>query len=262
MALSDDDLARLIPDVLSAAREIGIRVLKERADGLKLRTKLDDTIVSHADIISDEFWQEKLAALTPNAPVVSEESFSTLHAKKIPENYWCIDPIDSTDNFTRGGRDFSINIAFIREAFPVFGAIHFPARNLTYIASEKTGAVKYAGENAAQKIHTRPTPPEGLHIVVSSNSHGKAERLEPYTGALPLAFVRRLDGAQKFCLVAEGSADLYPRFTRISEWDIAAGHAIIKFAGGMVTNLEGQELSYGKSMDFECDEFIAYGKKI
>lgn len=244
--------------LLPSLAELGRELLRLRDAGLEIREKTDHSVVTNADFFADDFLRGALTSQSVSADYISEESAAERTA---PHSglYWCVDPLDATSDYTQGGGDFAVNIALIDAGKPVFGLIHLPHKNLFYYGAQGAGAFKISGNGAPQALQTGANAPP-WRIVVSSKSHGHAERLAPYIKG-EIASVQRLNGPAKFAMVAENSANLYPRFTRIREWDIAAGHAIVLAAGGTVTDLSGKNLVYGQDPHYRCSEFIARARQ-
>ncbi|QTL05336.1 3'(2'),5'-bisphosphate nucleotidase CysQ [Aquabacter sp. L1I39] len=222
------------------------------------RTKADGSPVTQADEASEAVILPHLRTLTPDIPVISEEEASKgLSPTVAGSRFWLVDPLDGTKEFLSGNGEFTVNIALIDQGVPVLGIVVAPALGETYWGA--ADAAFYADKDGARPIHVRPVPPEGL-VVVGSRSHGNAQAMEEFLGGRKVAEFRPAGSSLKLCLVARGVADLYPRFGPTMEWDIAAGHAILRAAGGTVRTLEGAELCYGKP---ECrnPHFIAAGQE-
>ncbi len=254
------DWQKTARDLLPQMQDLGSRLLQMRAQGLEKSLKADGTIVTNADLFADKFVSEILSGIGTGISYISEESLGNHLNPNSNSAYWCVDPVDATYDFVHGGDLFSINIALISNGLPLFGFLYFPALGLAYTGYKDT-AYKISGSHDWQPLKTS-APQENLRLVVSSNSHGKQERLEPYLPGIAIASVKRMNGAIKFGYVAEGSFDLYPRLTKIHEWDVAAGHAILEAAGGKMTDLHGKDIIYGKSGDLAVPEFLAAGRSL
>jgi 3'(2'), 5'-bisphosphate nucleotidase len=173
------------------------------------------------------------------------------------ELFWLVDPLDGTKEFLDRTDEFTINIALIEDRAPVLGVVLAPARGLLFAAAPGVGPRLEDGASR-RSIVARPIPPEGA-TMVSSRSHGDREALDRFTAARRVVRATVAGSSLKFCLLAAGEADVYPRFGRTMEWDTAAGDAILRAAGGRVTDLEGRPLTYGKP-GFENPHFIAWGR--
>jgi len=226
--------------------------------------KPDGSPVTQADLAADAIIVDGLKALRPDVPIVSEERVNRADGP-YPASFFIVDPLDGTREFIGGYNDYTVNIALVTNGRPLLGVISAPAlgllwRGLVGFGAERMSLSADADTRDASRtgIRTR-TLPEGEWIAAISRSH-----LDSRTDA----FIRQrgnarrlaIGSALKFCRVAEGSADIYPRLSAISEWDIAAGHAILEAAGGRVANSRGQPLRFGERKgDFSVPEFIAWG---
>lgn len=247
----------LIDPICNLAVEAGeIIMAYYRSGEAQTQMKEDNSPVTDADLAAHHKIVGVLQALTPNIPIVSEEN--GVHPDISGHvHFWLVDPLDGTKSFIRKTGEFTVNIALIENGTPIFGVIYIPAQGRLFYGSEKYGAFKQEPMDAPRKINARIPPEDGLAAVVSF-SH-----LSPETTAFLEAhnITSRVSASSslKFCLVAEGKADIYPRFGRTMEWDTAAGHAIVKAAGGRVENTDGTAFTYGKD-GFANPGFVAYGK--
>ena len=195
--------------------------------------------------------------MTDAFPIVGEEAFSDGRAPDVAGGpFWLVDPLDGTKEFIKRNGEFTVNIALIEVGRPVVGIVHAPVIEATYWGS-RNGAFATVGGGEAQPITARPAPADGLAALVS-RSHRTAE-VDEFLAAYTIKNEISAGSSLKFCHVAAGRADLYPRLGRTMEWDTAAhGHAVLKFAGGHVRTLEGADLTYGKA-GFENPHFVATG---
>ncbi len=261
----------LLSQLRSIAERAGAVILEiyAQSEAVEVREKADSSPVTAADEAAEAVILEALAALTPEVPVVSEEAFE---AGKIPVvgdlPFWLVDPLDGTKEFLSRNGEFTVNIALIAEGQPVAGVVHAPALSRTWLGATGQGregqglegqALEIDGRAAPKAISVRPTPAEGA-TVVASRRHGSAEDLGPFLGGRAVASEVSAGSSIKFCLVACGEADLYPRFGRTMEWDTAAGQAVLMAAGGEVIELDGRPFTYGKP-GFENPHFVARGWK-
>ncbi|SDF99961.1 3'(2'),5'-bisphosphate nucleotidase [Limimonas halophila] len=226
-----------------------------------VQEKSDESPLTKADLAADRIIGEELKQATPDIPVVSEEGVEQHGAPAVDRLFWLVDPLDGTKEFIEQNGEFTVNIALIKDGQPVLGIVYAPALNRTWL-----GARLQSGEAHAlfiddgaepEEIAARTPPAEGL-TVVASRRHGDPETLKAFLGGKPVAETKNAGSSIKFCLVASGEADLYPRFGRTMEWDTAAGHAVLAAAGGRVETTDGQPFTYGKP-DFANPEFVAYG---
>ena len=262
--MTDSNFERLqefADSILPIMHSVGVEMLSLRERGLNPKRKPDNSFVTEADLYADRYLAEHIGKVIPNVPIVSEESFIPSAIREQQDIYWCIDPLDSTKNYIDGGKNFSINIALIQNTVPILGLMTFPAMGVSYIGIPGQTANKVTNNGQIEQISAGIFEPAQVRVVVSSLGHSRKDRLEQIIPGIKISDAQRIDGAIKFAHIAEGRADLYPRFTNLSEWDLAAGDAIIHAAGGSVTDIYGQKISYGKNADFSCPHFIAFGKK-
>lgn len=240
------------------ARQAGKIIMGFYEGGAGIEIKKDKTPVTEADITANDFIVKKLKKLTPDIPIVAEESENTQDAGESGK-FWLVDPLDGTKSFIKKTGEFTVNIGLIDNGVPTIGVIYIPARDEMYFTGEDGKAYKQEGGGKPYPIEVR-TPPEAGLSVVASQSHRTPET-DAFIENLPK--VEKLVSASsslKLCLLAEGKADVYPRFGPTCEWDIAAGHAILQAAGGSLTTETGKKFAYGKP-DYLNGYFIAWGKK-
>jgi 3'(2'), 5'-bisphosphate nucleotidase len=226
-----------------------------------VRVKPDGSPVSDADERAQDLLVSRMLRIAPGLPIVAEESFSK-DAVLAPERlHLLIDPLDGTKEFLAGRSDFTVNIALVDKGRPALGCVYAPARRRLYVADMGAGAaiVRAGDQPNAQdfvRIRTRPAPPGEVRALVS-RSHLEA-RTRDFLMARSVSRLRRLGSSLKFCLIAEGKADLYPRLAPTMEWDTGAGHAVLNAAGGAVLTPQGAPLRYGKRSR-RHNGFIAWG---
>jgi len=233
---------------------------------LAARNKADRSPVTAADLASQATITAGLARIAPSLPLVCEEAAGQPVPSRLGPTFALIDPLDGTREFIGGRDEFTVNVAIVNDGVPILGVIAAPAlgliwRGLTGAGAERLRLAPGAPPgNASERavIAPRPVPAKGL-VAAISRSH-----FDPATRAFldRLAPTSRLEcgSALKFCRVAEGAADIYPRLSPTSEWDVAAGHAILAAAGGVVTTPDGRALTYGRSTEkFIVPGFVAYG---
>jgi 3'(2'), 5'-bisphosphate nucleotidase len=225
------------------------------------RMKADDSPVTAADEASQAVILEGLARILPGVPIVSEESAGHDH-EKLGESFLIVDPLDGTREFLAGRDEFTVNLAIISGGIPIAGIIAAPKRDRLWrgIVGGKAERLRLLRDGVDQPhpIHTREWPREGA-VAAISRSHFDA-RTDAFLESL--GPIQRLPSgsAIKFCQIAEGAADLYPRFATTCEWDVAAGHALVAAAGGIVRTAQGLPLVYGRAdQDFRVPSFIAWG---
>lgn len=232
----------LIP-VAKAAGRIELGYFKQ---DMEVLDKHDGSPVTLADQEAEKLIAAKLHELFPGIPMVGEESAST---GIIPDiscgTFWLVDPLDGTKEFITGSGDFTVNIALLENFVPVMGIIYAPVADELYYGAGTEAFMRLQGQ-PEQKISVRTVPEEGL-TVAASKRHGDPAQMEDFLRHKKVARIISRSSSLKFCSIAAGQADLYPRFGPTSEWDTAAGDAILRAAGGRVTTLDGQPLSYGKT---------------
>lgn len=254
------DLQKLLYETaIPVAIEAGNAALSIRDTHLKIEYKTDNSPVSNADIEANAIILSRLAST--GIPIISEESeIDVYDERKNFGLYWLVDPIDGTREFVSGGCDFTVNIALIHDASPILGVIYAPAHHTIYFGFENRHAYRASIDERQQLVRARRLPCEktGTITVVKSKSHKNAETeklIELITTHFSNTQVISRSSSLKFCLLAEGSADLYLRCRAVNEWDIAAGHAILAAAGGKLINIGNHKsISYNsetmKTPDF------------
>ncbi len=251
------DLAALAPPICDIARRAGREILAVRARGITVETKDDRSPVTEADLAANRVIVDGLRALTPDIPIVSEESTESV-AAGIPDNdlFWLVDPLDGTKEFIKNRDEFTVNIALIENSLPVLGVVQLPAKDVLVWGYTPGQAFRRQGDGPIEPIHVRAAPADGA-TVVASRSHFSAET-EAWLKSVRVAGLHQAGSSYKFCVVALGEADLYPRFGPTMEWDTAAGHAVLLAAGGSVRTPDDEPFLYGKT-DFRNGFFIARG---
>ncbi len=220
--------------------------------------KADGSPVTAADQAAEDIILPALRHLTPDIPVVSEEEASKgLSPDVTGARFWLVDPLDGTKEFLNGNGEFTVNIALIEHGQPILGVVVVPARGETY-AGAAPGTATLADSHGERPISVRAAPAHGL-TVVGSRSHGDAAAMEAFLDGRQVAEFRAAGSSLKLCLIARGEADLYPRLGTTMEWDIAAGHAVLRAAGGRVLTLKGDAFTYGKA-EYRNPHFAAYGQ--
>jgi 3'(2'), 5'-bisphosphate nucleotidase len=247
---------KLRPTTESAGRAI----LDVRARGFEVTKKADKSPVTEADQLAEGIVLAELEKLEPAYPIVAEEKIS---AGDVPQldgvAFWLVDALDGTKEFIKNGNDFTVNIALVYKGVPIFGIVHAPARKETFV-----GVIDPIGDHRRAEVwrDSKPTPisvrrrPAKV-AVVGSRSHEIADEMAKFLSGYNVGDRVAVGSSLKFCLVAEGLADLYPRFGPTCEWDTGAGHAVLRAAGGRVHTFNGVELPYKKQPDFLNGRFLA-----
>lgn len=251
------DAATLLAGIESAARDAGVAIMKVYESGFTVDLKSDNSPVTEADTAAEAIILRALRRLTPDIPIVAEEQVAA-HGTPTDtgDRFWLVDPLDGTREFLTHNDEFTVNIALVENRRPVLGVVHTPAKHLTYTGGIGLGATR-SGNGVTASIAIRRPPAEGL-TVVASRRHGSAAELDRFLAGRTVAERINCGSSLKFCLVASGEADIYPRFGPTMEWDTAAGHAVLAAAGGRITTEDGAELLYRKP-DFLNPNFIAWG---
>ena len=237
------DRARLLDEIAEAAKEAGeaIRAIVRR--GFEVEHKRDSSPVTEADRAAELIILAALARAAPGVPVIAEEEVAAGRIPAHDDLYFLVDPLDGTKEFVRGGGDYTVNIGLIERGVPVLGAVFAPATGLLHAGIAGAGAWREeAGKRSA--IRTRSRPAE--LVAVASKSHFTQATADYLEAAVGLCGHVSVGSSLKFCIVAEGKADIYPRLSPTSEWDTAAGHAVLRAAGGRVDGPDGDPLRYGK----------------
>ena len=263
MRAIDLETARsLLAPLSDVVAEATAAVLAIDRGSARLDDKDDGSPLTRADLAADRVIADGLARFAPDLPVISEERVAGAVATN-GQTFFIVDPIDGTKEFIAGYDDYTINLALVSDGKPLLGFVSAPALGLLWRGVVGAGAERVTITNgriiadSATKIHTRPCPPQWIAAV--SRSHIDS-RSEAFIRKRPGAVRKQIGSALKFCRVAEGSADIYPRLSPMSEWDIAAGHAVLEAAGGKVTDSRGRALHFGGDpASLIIPELIAWG---
>jgi 3'(2'),5'-bisphosphate nucleotidase len=241
-----NDLDRLVAELVASARRAGEAIMEVYGGDFDVTTKADDSPVTAADHAAEVVILADLARIAPDIPVVSEEAAAVGDLPEIGPRFFLVDPLDGTRAFVGRNGEFTVNIALIVDRRPVAGVVFAPAVGRLFVASA-VGAFELSLDPVApvrRPISVRPRPGRGL-TVLASRSHAD-EATERYLAGIRVAERKSAGSSLKFCLVAAGEADLYPRTGRTMEWDTAAGQAVLEAAGGSVVDFDGAPLLYGK----------------
>ena len=259
----DSELAESLVAIAIAAARV---ILEVRERGYGVETKRDASPVTEADRAAEALILKRLCEIAPAIPVIAEEAVDAGQIPDVGREFFLVDPLDGTREYVRGGGDFTVNIALVRDATPALGVVLAPATGVVYVGVAGAGAWRGRIEGSAvidrTPIHTRPPAAEAIDVV-ASRSHRT-----PETDAVIARYqVGRLVSAGssiKFCVLAAGEADLYPRMGTTMQWDTAAGDAVLRAAGGKVVTQDGKPLPYGPTdaagaEAFQNPWFIATG---
>jgi 3'(2'),5'-bisphosphate nucleotidase len=259
-------LSEFAANLAKIAHEAGDVILNHYESGTPTRIKADSSPVTAADEAAEALILARLASLAPEVPIVAEEAMA---AGKVPRalgtRFFLVDPLDGTKEFLKRNGEFTVNIALSENHRPVCGVVLAPALARAFIGDGANGAFELAAPRGtpldatqARPIRARQAPKDGLNVI-ASRSH-RDSQTDEYLRAFSIANLIAAGSSLKFCLVAAGEADLYPRLGRTMEWDTAAGQAVLEAAGGSVKTLDGVPLRYGKIGDgFANPYFVARG---
>jgi 3'(2'), 5'-bisphosphate nucleotidase len=252
------DCKRLMEAVRLLVIKAGNEILQVYENGFDISQKADMSPVTTADLASHKVIKHGLYRLTPLLPLISEEEeHLPYEIRSTWPCYWLVDPLDGTREFIKRNDEFSINIALIHHHEPVLGVVYSPVERLCYYACRGRGAHRQIAGAAAVRIHTRETPMD-CPTVVGSRSHA-GPPFRAFLQRLGRHELRRKGSALKSCMVAEGSADIYPRFGPTSEWDTAAAQCIVEEAGGYLTDMRMKSICYNAKASLENPPFVVTG---
>ncbi len=256
------DLKSLADSLVDTTRRAGAAVMEVYDSDFAVHTKDDKSPVTAADQAGEDIIVADLKRLTPDIPIVAEEAAA---AGDIPDigagPFWLVDPLDGTKEFIKRNGEFTVNIGLIADRRPVLGLVLAPALGTLYVGwmDGETGTAWRDAGAGREPIHARSPGAEGV-VVLASRSHATSEALQDFLKDVKVASMTNAGSSLKFCRLAEGAADLYPRLGPTCEWDTAAAHAVLRAAGGELTLLDGGPFLYGKAADkFLNPFFVARG---
>jgi 3'(2'), 5'-bisphosphate nucleotidase len=237
------DRLRLVDDIAEAAREAGEAILEVVRRGFDVESKTDSSPVTEADRAAELVILAALARVAPGVPVIAEEEVAAGRIPAHDDTYFLVDPLDGTKEFIRGGDDYTVNIGLIEKGTPKLGVVFAPASQRLHGGCVGEGA--WLDEGAGRSV-IRTRERGELVTAVASKSHLNQATIDYLEAAVGTCDYVSVGSSLKFCIVAEGKADIYPRAAPTSEWDTAAGHAVLLAAGGLVDGTDGEALRYGK----------------
>ena len=253
--LTSVELEAIAAEIRAICHRAGKAILDVYEQDFSVTHKEDNSPLTQADLASHTIICDALAALTPNIPLLSEESTEIDFAtRRRWRQYWLVDPLDGTREFVNRNGEFTVNIAFISDHAPVFGVVHVPVTGISYTGIEQHGASRQDPGQTPVGIHVRQ-PCANPVVVVGSRSHANPKLLH-YLAAIGDYELVSMGSSLKFCLLAEGKADFYPRLGPTSEWDTAAAHAVVNAAGGQIITLLGEPLLYNQKESLLNPEFL------
>jgi 3'(2'), 5'-bisphosphate nucleotidase len=265
--IEGDAAAALMQPLTDLVIRAGAAIMAVNRAAMRIDGKIDGSPVTEADLAADRVIAEGLARLAPQIPALSEERVDRA-TPPYDGSFFLIDPLDGTKEFVGGRDEFTVNLALVTNGTPLLGIIGAPALGLVWRGLVGRGAerLKTTDGSGAEPIHTRPYPRDGVPCVVAVSRSHLDGRTEAFIAERHGALREVFGSALKFGRVAEGGADIYPRLAPTSEWDVAAGHAVVTAAGGKITDTQGAELQFGRGrpglkgqQGFIVPEFIAWG---
>ena len=259
----DTNAMNLVDALIDLARRAGVAIMQVYAGEFEVQTKADASPLTAADLRSHRLIVDGLRRLTPDLPIISEEADPPDFAvRRTWKKYWLVDPLDGTKEFVSRNGEFTLNIALIEGSRPVLGVVGVPVREEVFVGDVKSKNAYKIAPDGRRILRTRAVSDAGGLTVVASRNHG-GPRLERYLDALAVAFStvsrKSVGSSLKFCILAEGLADFYPRLGPTSEWDTAAAQAVLTAAGGAVHRFDGVELAYNTKASLLNPEFFCVG---
>ena len=254
----------LLLEICKISLLAGDEILQIYNDKIEVVQKKDLSPLTKADIASNKIILRSLEALDNSIPILSEESLVNWNERKKWNKYWLVDPLDGTKEFIKKNGEFTVNIALIENNKPILGVIYVPTKSTLYFAQQNFGSFKInitselKSLDGAKKIFV--SNQKIIQRVIGSRSHSNQDFDEWVKNNFPNSIIVQAGSSYKFCLIAEGSADIYPRFGPTSEWDIAAGHIIVNEAGGEVRTFDNTDIKYNTKEDLLNPHFYAIGK--
>jgi len=252
------DIRSFIEPVVALAEGAGRAILEVYATNFEVQSKDDESPLTQADLAANRHIVAGLESLEPQLPIITEEAgLPDFEERRGWERYWLIDPLDGTREFVNRNGEFTVNIALINNNRPVLGVVHVPVQAKTYVGCEGVGAELRDGDEAAVAINVSAASGDPVRIVGSRSHRGAS--LDAYLERLGEHRILPMGSSLKFCVIAEGGADLYPRLGPTSEWDTAAAQAIVEQAGGRVVTLDGKPMTYNEKSDILNPHFFVIG---
>jgi len=253
--LTTHDLENIIDDVINIAHHAGEKIMAIYNSDFSVDHKDDKSPLTEADLAAHTTICRELNQLTPDIPILSEESATIAYAvRRTWPQYWLVDPLDGTREFIKQNGEFTVNIALIEGNHPVLGVIQVPVTKVCYTAIQGKGAYRQDTSNEKQQIQVKKTSLDQL-VIAASRSHGNKKQ-ETFITQFPDAQIVTIGSSLKLCMLAEGKIDIYPRFGPTSEWDTAAAQCIVEQAGGAVTTMDLAPLTYNSKESLPNPHFL------
>ena len=252
------ELKSLVEPIVALAEDAGRAILEVYSTDFDVQSKDDESPITQADLASHRWIDAGLKSLTPDIPIISEEEGLPDFAERGQwQRYWLIDPLDGTKEFINRNDEFTVNIALIENHRPILGVVHVPVFGRTYVGCEGVGASRRDGDGEPVAIRVAAQSASPARIVGSRSHRGAS--LDAYLENVGDHDMVPMGSSLKFCVVAEGGADLYPRLGLTSEWDTAAAQAVVEQAGGSVVTLDGNPMKYNAKEDILNPFFFVIG---
>jgi len=249
----------LLQEIEAIAREAGAAIMAVYARDFSVYEKEDKSPLTEADAAAHSIIAVRLATLHPPLPILSEEAVEDFSGLADSESYWLVDPLDGTKEFIKRNGEFTVNIALIKKGRPVLGVVYAPVLDVAYLAADGIGAFKVWSDGTRTPIQVSTFAEASSWRVVGSRSHA-GDSLAALLQRLGSHELVSMGSSLKFCLVAEGSADVYPRLGLTSLWDTAAAQCVVEQAGGGVIQLTGKPLSYADPSVTLNPFFVVHGR--
>ncbi len=254
----------VVLDILNIAIDAGKEILKIYNKNFNVDLKVDNSPITEADINSNNLIKKRLIEIEKNFPILTEESLVNWETRRVWNKYWLIDPLDGTKEFINRNGEFTVNISLIENNSPIFGVIYAPEKSLLYYGIKNNGSYKLITQDNIntltefKKININKNAVSKIKII-GSRSHSNKEFHTWVEKNFSQYELISIGSSLKFCIIAEGTADIYPRLGPTSEWDIAAGHVILEEAGGKLKSFDNTEILYNTKENIINPNFLAYG---
>jgi 3'(2'), 5'-bisphosphate nucleotidase len=256
--MSDMNIKNALEQLVDISRRAGLKILDWYEGDMGITMKSDDSPLTKADLASHKLINSELSSRWPDIPVLSEESADIpWETRQSWRQYWLVDPLDGTKEFINQNGEFTVNIALIRDHQPIMGVVHVPVSDTSYFGARTIGAWRQQGTEEASAIQVR-VPAAQSAVIVGSRSHANPE-LASQLESLGPHELTSMGSSLKFCRIAEGLADFYPRLGPTCEWDTAAAHCIVEQAGGFITRTDMQPLLYNTRDSLLNPFFFVFG---
>ncbi len=254
----DENIPKTLERLVDISRSAGLAILEFYEGDMGITLKFDDSPLTKADLASHKLIDAELTRQWPEIPVLSEESADIpWQTRRDWQQYWLVDPLDGTKEFINRNGEFTVNIALIQNGQAVLGIVHVPVTDISYFGASNLGAWRQIGSDTADVITIRQ-PVANPAVIVGSRSHANPE-LADQLQQLGEHELISMGSSLKFCRVAEGLADFYPRLGPTCEWDTAAAQAVVEAAGGQVVKIDGTALTYNSKESFLNPFFFVLG---